>query len=105
MTHTERFEEFRARRDAERQANPKVTWRRVSKDTGGGWSGLGPNGKLVYVTEASTWGSKDGAFSYGWRDDKGLGHAVGFAFTVAEAKIKAAGLLQDGGKPKGGGLA
>ncbi len=48
MNHTDAFAKFQARRDVERQAG-YVTWRRVSEDTGGGFSGLGKDGTLVWV--------------------------------------------------------
>jgi hypothetical protein len=45
------FEEFVARKDAARAERDRgrVTWRRVSRDTGGGYSGYGRGGALVYV--------------------------------------------------------
>jgi hypothetical protein len=44
------FDEFQAKKTAERAAAPpRVTWRRVSLDTGGGWSGIGPDGPSLVV--------------------------------------------------------
>jgi hypothetical protein len=49
VSHTDEFNEFRARREAERRARVKVTWRKVDELTGGGYSGYGPAGALVYI--------------------------------------------------------
>lgn len=49
MNHDAAFAEHRALRAAQRAATPKVTWRKVSDLTGGGWSGLGPDGTLVWI--------------------------------------------------------
>lgn len=49
QSHTEAFAAFRAKRDEDRAREAKVTWRKVSDLTGEGWSGLGPNGALVWV--------------------------------------------------------
>lgn len=45
------FDEFLAEREARRaiEARSRVTWRRVSEDTGGGYSGIGHGGHLAYV--------------------------------------------------------
>src|SRR5581483_3962822 len=96
QSHTEAFAEFRAKRDAERAAEIKVTWRKVSEDTGGGWSGLGPNGALVFVRREAS------GFAYGdvhktmtpWRRS-----VVGYAATLARAKRAAEALFtHDGGE-------
>lgn len=95
--HTERFAEFHARRNEQRAAEVKVTWRKVSEDTGGGWSGLGPNGQLVWVARYDeTRPSR--AFAYGdvhqttrpWRRS-----TVGYRPTLAKAKAAAAELFND----------
>lgn len=91
MTHTEAFEAFRARRDEERREHVKVTWRRVSGDTGGGYSGLGPDGKLVFVKKSP---SRE-MFDYG--DVSGKVRTIrGTARTLTSAKTAAANLLSPG---------
>lgn len=65
--HDEAFAAFRERREAERAATVKVTWRKISPMTGGGWSGIGPQGKdaLVFVNEARPATKEDG-IGHGW---------------------------------------
>lgn len=92
VTHDERFLEFVARKRAEEAAIVKVTWRKVSADTGGGWSGLGPKGALVFAREAPSkrW---DGAkYEYGTIDGK-VRVLCGGAKTLRSAKERAAALL------------
>lgn len=50
------FDEFVARKDAARaeRNRRRVTWRKVSAMTGGGWSGLGPGFRLCFVRPAAT---------------------------------------------------
>ncbi len=85
MNHTEAFAEFQARREAERQ-RVYVTWRRVSADTGGGFSGLGKDGQLVWVK-----GHADG-YDYGLMNGTERVFAGG-ADTLAEAKRLVAELI------------
>lgn len=96
VSHDEAFEGFRARREAERAANIKVTWRKVSPLTGGGWSGLGPDGALVYVGEAQP---PLGFHSYG-RIVDGTRRLAGGSPTLAGAKRAAESLFTtNGGTP------
>jgi len=46
---TEDFEAFRARREAARASRHRLTWRRLEDAVGGGWSGLGSRGELVWI--------------------------------------------------------
>lgn len=91
MSHTEDFAAFRARRDAERARMPRVTWRRVSADTGGGYSGLGPAGALVYAVGRGLSGSRR-VFDYG-AVLNGKRVRRGSQDTLAAAKLCAASLL------------
>jgi hypothetical protein len=92
MTHDDAFAKFRAEREAERAAEVKVTWRKVDPLTGGGWSGLGPDGQLVFVAR------RGDQYDYGdviqdtrpWRRSR-----VGTAITLARAKKAAAALFND----------
>jgi len=87
MSHDEAFAAFRAKREQERAAEKKVTWRKVSELTGGGWSGLGPAGLLVWVKEESP-----GYVPYG-RVSGSKRAQLGWARTVQAAKARAAALL------------
>lgn len=69
-------------------ATVKVTWRKVSPLTGGGWSGLGPNGALVFVQAAGR------GFDYGTRDGQ-VKTIKGSAPTLPRAKRAAASLLAE----------
>lgn len=56
--HTEGFARHVEARQSERDSIVRVTWRKVAPSTGGGWSGLGPDGRLVYtVPETEARGS------------------------------------------------
>jgi len=77
-----------ARRKLERENTVKVTWRRVSEDTGGGWSGLGPGGALVFVRKGGRLG-----YVYGHRYGKRT-VTSGERRTLTSAKEAAAGLLE-----------
>jgi hypothetical protein len=86
--HDEAFAAFRAEREAQREAEVKVTWRKVSEDTGGGWSGLGPNGALVFVDPRTS----TGFYRFGCV----LGHervTHSYADTLARAKRAAEALF------------
>ena len=88
MSATDDFAEYVEQRDRERARRPKVTWRKVSELTGGGWSGLGPNGALLYVKQnARTF------YDYGHREGKRL-MRIGERRTLASAKEAAAELLE-----------
>ena len=90
MSHTESFAAFQARRDAERAQARKVTWRKVSELTGGGYSGLGPAGALAWVKEVSP-----GYVPYG----RVIGSErvqLGWARTLQAAKASAAAILTGG---------
>ena len=90
--HTDRFARHVTQRDAERAARVKVTWRKVSDLTGGGWSGLGPKGALVYVKVSAQQG-----YEYGHRRGALL-LRIGYRTTLRAAKEAAAELfLQEGG--------
>lgn len=91
-THDERFAAFRAEREAERAQAVKVTWRKVADITGGGWSGLGPDGQLVYVSHRITGGLHDGHHAFGRVDGK-TRTAVGTELTLARAKRAAEALF------------
>lgn len=88
MNATEEFDEFSRRRDAERAAAARVTWRKVSDLTGGGWSGLGPRGRLVFVRKNVRQG-----YEYGHRYGKRT-VTIGERTTLALAKSAAAQLLE-----------
>lgn len=81
--HDAAFAEFQARkREAEAAAPARVTWRRVSADTGGGLSGLGPEGRLVFIQRRAS------GFAFGWI--VGTARPVsGSATTLASAKTAA----------------
>lgn len=96
MNHTEAFQAHVARREAERAATVKVTWRKVSDMTGGGWSGLGPNGALVYVTGPS---GPLGFYHYG-RVNGSHREPVGGCPTLARAKRMAEQLFTSTTKEK-----
>lgn len=89
MTHDEAFAALQARKRAEEAlAGPRVTWRRVSSITGGGYSGLGPEGKLVFVEERPA-----GSWNFGDVVD-GVRVVRGFAPTRKRAQSAAAALLR-----------
>lgn len=88
MSHDADFAKFREDRARERAEQVRVTWRRVSADTGGGWSGLGPDGRLVYVVGAQ------GAYVYGRVDGKRR-ERVGFAQTLGLAKAAAELVMEE----------
>lgn len=77
--HTEAFAAFRARREAARAAEVKVTWRKISEMTRGGWSALGPNGALRWVARETS------GYAYGDYVD-GERRTEGYAATLARAK-------------------
>lgn len=83
------FEEFVARKDAERaaRARTRVTWRRVSPDTGGGWSGLGPEGRLVFARLAEPHGWEYGTVEGRSRVVAGLEHHLRDAKLAAERLV------------------
>jgi hypothetical protein len=97
------FEEFIAKKDAARAAAPiRVTWRKVSVDTGGGWSGIGPAGPslLARVTRSDerVWTGYGTVYRYYlWlvRDGRTVPNSTKeiYGGTLAEAKAKAAELL------------
>lgn len=91
MTHDEAFAELQARKRAEEEATVKVTWRKVSPMTGGGYSGLGPNGQLVFV-DAPDASRRHRGYDYGTRDGA-VKTIRGSAPTLALAKTAAAKLL------------
>lgn len=78
--HDAAFAAFQARREAERAAAVKVTWRKVSPMTGGGWSALGPEGRLGFVAPKQPSG-----YPWGLRDGKEK-VVQGHALTLASAK-------------------
>jgi len=90
-SHTEAFAAFREDRARERAQEVRVTWRRVSTQTGGGWSGLGPDGRLVYVGPASK--GEPRLYEYGRRvgDRKA---AAGSKTTLEEAKRAAEQIMK-----------
>lgn len=100
MTHDEAFAAMQARKRAnEAAAPPRVTWRRVSADTGGGLSGLGPDGILVWIGPARP-GTPDD-LARGWafaefydfgRLVEGVRVVVGASHSPNEAKKRAATL-------------
>lgn len=94
MTATEEFAAFVARRDEERAGEVRVTWRRVAGRTGGGYSGLGPCGQLVWVGPPSPSPAAGAARSheYGRLDGKRR-VVVGATLSLAAAKAAAAALL------------
>lgn len=80
MSHDDAFATFRAERDAERATAVKVTWRKVSPMTGGGWSALGRDGALGFVNP-----KRPSGYEYGLRDGKDK-PVAGVAMTLARAK-------------------
>jgi hypothetical protein len=90
--HTDRFAEHVARRDTERATQIKVTWRKVSPDTGGGWSGLGPAGALVFVRPAGGPGQGQSHYEFGRVEGSARVYA-GTAATLPQAKLAAAALF------------
>lgn len=94
MTHDEAFAAHRARREEERARTVKVTWRKVSELTGGGWSGLGPDGRLVRVVGPS---GPLGFYSY-YELVEGRPHLGGGCPTLARAKRAAAAMFNEAPK-------
>lgn len=100
MTHDEAFAAMQARKRAnEAAAPPRVTWRRVSADTGGGLSGLGPDGILVWVGPARPGTPDDLARGWAFAEFYDFGRlvdgvrvVVGASFSQTEAKKRAATL-------------
>ena len=97
-SETTTFEEFRSRRERERAASEagRATWRRVSDLTGGGYSGYGAGGRLVYVLRSDAY-SEDGPWVFGTVGEGGVRIAVGRRKTLAAAKLAAAALLRPAG--------
>jgi len=93
------FEEFVAERDAERAERDRgrVTWRRVSSDTGGGYSGYGARGFLVFVRFNAAVTSRDPEFTGAWEFGRilrgGFRRVEGTRRTFTEAKAAAAGIV------------
>ena len=85
---TDEFAAFVEQRNDERARTVKVTWRKVSDLTGGGWSGLGPNGALVYVERNARQG-----FTYGHRYGARK-VAIGERRVFVQAKAAAEQLLE-----------
>lgn len=103
MSHDDAFAAFRAHREAERAADVKVTWRKISPMTGGGWSGIGPQGKdaLVFVSEPRS-ATKEDDIGHGWafttlydygRIVDGKRVVEGHAMLKSKAQERAAALL------------
>lgn len=91
MTHDEKFAAMQARKAEEAAAAPgRVTWRKVSPQTGGGYSGLGPNMRLAWV---AVQGDPGGGYDYGVLTEDGLRLRINNAPTLALAKTKAALLI------------
>lgn len=97
VSHDDAFAELRARKSAEAEATIKVTWRKVSALTGGGWSGLGPNGALVYVRLATDPWEGQSHYIYGRVVDQNR-YMVGTRPTIPEAKRAAASLFTTNGR-------
>lgn len=101
MSHDVAFAAFQSRKRAEEAAAPpRVTWRKVSPLTGGGWSGLGAAGALVWVGDARPSTPADAA--QGWefphaheygRVTDGKRVTSGLALSAVVGKRKAAALL------------
>lgn len=89
LNHTDAFAAFHEDRARARAEAIKVTWRKVSEMTGGGWSGLGPAGALVYVTR----NAKTGIYAYGRRNGVVMKFA-GSAATLVAAKRAAEALFK-----------
>lgn len=83
---TESFDEFRARRERERETSWHLIWRRVTKDTGGGLCAQGPNGETFRIYEAAP-----DHFLYGYREGT-TDRWIGGAATLAGAKRGAAAI-------------
>lgn len=103
MSHDDAFAAHVARRDAARAARDvgRVTWRKVSPMTGGGWSGIGAGGRLVWVRPTD---EEDPALGVGYEigrieDGARVRTATLYRATLAEAKREAAGLLASGDAP------
>jgi hypothetical protein len=88
-SHDTAFAEFRARREENRAREVKVTWRKVSPMTGGGWSALGRDGALGFVNPKRASG-----FEYGLRDGRAK-PVTGVALTLARAKRAVEQLLTE----------
>jgi hypothetical protein len=65
MSHDAAFAKLVESRAREREQDVRVTWRKVSALTGGGWSGLGPDGALVYVEPGGAPGHGQSHYFYG----------------------------------------
>lgn len=92
MSHDQKFAELRERHEQERAAEVRVTWRKVSWLTGGGWSGLCPLGALVYVEPAGAPGSGQSHYFFGRVGGKGRVYA-GTRPSLSEAKCAAEALF------------
>jgi hypothetical protein len=95
VTATEDFERFRAGKRAKEAGELRVTWRRVHPDTGGGYSGIGPGGALVYAKRRGRPGLHTTVFDFGIVLD-GKRVCRGSRDTLREAKLAAADLLREG---------
>lgn len=101
MSHDEAFAALQARkRAAESAGPPRVTWRKVSRLTGGGFSGLGPAGALVWVGPARPARKGEGGAGWAFRELYDYGRVTdgervvyGSAYAVPEAKRRAEALL------------
>lgn len=92
------FEEFVAERDAARAERDRgrVTWRRVSADTGGGYSGYGSGGRLVFVRFNENANRNElftGEWEFGRILSGGLRVIAGRRRTFTEAKRAAEGIV------------
>lgn len=84
MSHDDSFAAFQERKRATEATEFKVTWRRATWGDVKGWSGLGPDGRLLFVAPAIT---RD--YSYGDVCEGGVRTTRGNAPTASMAKTGA----------------